>query len=85
MLKALSSTPREVHRRIVSSTPLNLFIDGAFVNPIRGGRMSVIDPSDETVITTQVPAATFEDVDIAVAAAARAFKTWGKTTGAYVP
>ena len=46
--------------------------------------MSVVDPADESVITTQVPAATSEDVDLAVAAAARAFKVWGKTTGAYV-
>jgi hypothetical protein len=75
---------REVHRHIVSSVPLALFIDNVFVQPLRNGRMSVIDPADESVITTQVPAATSEDVDLAVAAAARAFKTWGKTTGACV-
>lgn len=79
-----SPSLREVHRHIVSSVPLALFIDNKFVQPLRNGRMSVVDPADESVITTQVPAATSEDVDLAVAAAARAFKTWGKTTGACV-
>jgi acyl-CoA reductase-like NAD-dependent aldehyde dehydrogenase len=43
--------------------------------------MSIVDPADESIITTQCPSATFEDVDVAVAAAKRAFVTWGKTTG----
>jgi len=59
-----------------------LFVDNSFRLPLRGGRMSIVDPADESVITTQVPAATSEDVDLAVAAANKAFKTWGKTTGA---
>ena len=78
------STCKDVHRRIVLNTPLALFIDNAFVNPARGNHMLVVDPADESVITTQCPAATAEDVDLAVAAANRAFLVWGKTTGAYV-
>jgi hypothetical protein len=35
------TTAREVHRRIVLNTPLALFIDGAFVPPIRTWSASV--------------------------------------------
>ena len=78
------STCKEVHRRIVLNTPLALFINNAWVEPVRNNRMSVVDPADETVITTQCPAATAEDVDAAVQAATKAFAVWGRTTGAYV-
>jgi hypothetical protein len=78
------ATCKDVHRRIVLNTPLALFIDNAFVAPVRGNHMLVVDPADESVITTQCPAATAEDVDLAVAAATRAFPIWSRTTGAYV-
>ncbi len=72
----------EAYRLIESSVQLNLFINNTFVAPVLNGRMELINPSDESVITTQVPAATTEDVDLAVSAAKNAFETWGKTTGA---
>ncbi len=78
------STCKSVHRRIVLNTPLGLYINNAWVEPVRGKHMSVVDPADETVITTQCPAATAEDVDAAVTAATKAFAVWGRTSGAYV-
>ncbi|HEX8756766.1 MAG TPA: aldehyde dehydrogenase family protein [Steroidobacteraceae bacterium] len=50
----------------------SLFIDGAWREAARGGMMDVVDPSAATTFE-QVPVATAEDVDIAVAAARRAF------------
>ena len=71
----------DAHDRILAAVPLGLFIDNAFVEPVLGGKMQVVDPADETVITADVAAATTEDVDLAVAAATRAFAVWSKTTG----
>ncbi|EKM77497.1 hypothetical protein AGABI1DRAFT_115102 [Agaricus bisporus var. burnettii JB137-S8] len=55
-----------------------LFIDGQWVDPVDGGdRIDVVDPCTGKVITTVV-AGTSKDVDIAVAAAEKAYKTsWG--------
>lgn len=50
----------------------SLFIDGTWRPAVRGGMMDVVDPSSATIFE-QVPAATAEDVDVAVAAARRAF------------
>ncbi len=58
-----------------------LFIDGHWLSPVLDGTLSIINPTDETLLQL-APAATQEDVDMAVAAAKRAFKTWGRTTGA---
>jgi betaine-aldehyde dehydrogenase len=59
----------------------SLFIDGAWRPAARGGTMNVVDPSTATVFE-QVPAATVEDVDAAVAAARRAFDSgpWPRWT-----
>jgi betaine-aldehyde dehydrogenase len=72
------------HADILAATPLALFIGGAFVAPVEGGKMAVVDPSDSSTITADCPAATARDVDAAVAAASAALETWRKTTGAYV-
>ncbi|KAF7760325.1 hypothetical protein Agabi119p4_11001 [Agaricus bisporus var. burnettii] len=55
-----------------------LFIGGQWVDPVDGGdRIDVIDPCTGKVITS-VAAGTSKDVDIAVAAAEKAYKTsWG--------
>ncbi|MCO8649807.1 aldehyde dehydrogenase family protein, partial [Burkholderia multivorans] len=60
-----------------------LFIDGRWVAPARGRSFDTIDPSDETVIAP-VAAGTAEDIELAVAAARRAFDEgpWPRMTGA---
>lgn len=79
-----ASASAAAYELIKANVPLSLFIGNAFVAPVLGGKFAVVDPAEETVITADVPAATGEDVDLAVAAATAASKTWGKTTGAYV-
>ncbi|MBP1858087.1 aldehyde dehydrogenase family protein [Rhizobium herbae] len=60
-----------------------LYIDGRWVKPVRGGSTEVINPATEEVIQT-IAAATEEDVDLAVKAARRAFDKdgWPKLSGA---
>jgi betaine-aldehyde dehydrogenase len=60
-----------------------LYIDGKWVTPIKGGTFETIDPSSEAVIA-QVAAATAEDVNLAVKAARKAFDEgpWPQMTGA---
>ncbi|KQV41199.1 aldehyde dehydrogenase family protein [Rhizobium sp. Root1204] len=60
-----------------------LYIDGQWVKPVKGGTCDVINPATEELIQT-ISAATAEDVDIAVKAARRAFDRdgWPKLTGA---
>ncbi|EKM81449.1 hypothetical protein AGABI1DRAFT_36322 [Agaricus bisporus var. burnettii JB137-S8] len=57
---------------------IGLFIDGKWVDPVDGGdRIDVVDPCTGKVITSVV-GGTSKDVDIAVAAAEKAYKTsWG--------
>ena len=57
-----------------------LFIDGAFVSSTGGALRNIIDPATRDVIA-QLPDATSEDVDQAVAAARRAFddSDWPRT------
>ncbi|GFR51349.1 hypothetical protein Agub_g13772, partial [Astrephomene gubernaculifera] len=64
--------------------PRQLFIGGAWVPPIKGQYMDVINPATEKPFT-KIPAGTSEDVDAAVAAATAAFKSghWSRTTGEY--
>jgi acyl-CoA reductase-like NAD-dependent aldehyde dehydrogenase len=80
----MSDSVSDAYARILAAVPLQLFINSTFQDPVKGGRMAVVDPATEDVITNSVPSATAEDVDLAVAAAKRAFEIWGKTTGAYV-
>ena len=60
-----------------------LYIDGRWVKPVRGGSTEVINPATEEVIQT-IAAATEEDVNLAVNAARRAFDKdgWPKLSGA---
>ena len=53
-----------------------LYIDGQWVKPVKGGSFEVINPATEEVIH-HAPAGTAEDVDIAVKAARRAFDNDG--------
>ena len=60
-----------------------LYINGQWVSPVKGGTFDSIDPSSEAVIT-QVAAATAEDIDLAVKAARQAFDEgpWPQMSGA---
>ncbi|KAF9016057.1 aldehyde dehydrogenase [Hymenopellis radicata] len=54
-----------------------LFINGKFVDPVKGGSIDVYNPATGKLLTS-VAAGSKEDVDIAVAAAKQAYKTsWG--------
>jgi len=55
------------------------YIDGKWVKPVRGATFPVYDPSNGNAFH-EVGASTAEDVDAAVQAAKRAFKTWSKTS-----
>lgn len=60
-----------------------LYIDGGYVEPKSGQTFTVYNPSDGSVVSSQVPVAGQEDVDAAVAAAEKAFHgPWSKFTGA---
>lgn len=52
-----------------------LFIDGRFVPAINGGTLDVLSPHDGSLITS-IAASEVADVDLAVAAAHRAFPAW---------
>ena len=55
------------------------YINGKWVDPISSEKMDVINPATEEVIT-QITLASEEDVDLAVAAAKRAFESYSQTT-----
>ena len=59
--------------------PAGHFINGSFVPGSSGQSIDVVDPTTEGVIAS-VQAGTADDVDVAVAAAVVAQKTWGATT-----
>ena len=60
--------------------PFGLFINGQWVKPASGQHLDSINPSTGKPLA-QVAAASGADVDAAVAAARKAFETWGKTPG----
>ncbi len=55
---------------------LKFYINGEWVAPLSLETIEVINPSDESVIGS-ISAGTKEDIDLAVAAAKEAFKTFG--------
>jgi len=55
-----------------------LYIDGGWVAPAGQETIDVVNPATEEVIAT-IPAGTPADVDVAVAAARRAFQDWAAT------
>ncbi|HET8852445.1 MAG TPA: aldehyde dehydrogenase family protein, partial [Ktedonobacteraceae bacterium] len=60
--------------------PFGLFINGQWVKPASGQYLDSINPSTGKPLA-QIAAASSADVDAAVAAARKAFETWGKTPG----
>ncbi|MGF1502603.1 MAG: aldehyde dehydrogenase family protein [Paracoccaceae bacterium] len=57
------------------------YIDGAWVAPETGARLDVINPATEEAVA-EISLGSPADVDRAVAAAARAFETWGRSSKA---
>ena len=55
--------------------PNSMYIDGSWVEASDGARMDIVDPATETVIDS-VPVATPADIDAALAAADRAWRSW---------
>ena len=58
------------------SNHLKFYINGEWVDSLGSETIEVINPSDESVIVS-ISAGTKEDIDVAVAAANEAFKTFG--------
>ncbi|WP_449433431.1 aldehyde dehydrogenase family protein [Pseudomonas putida] len=58
-----------------------LFIDGRFVPALNGAEIDVLNPANDTLIT-RIAGAGAEDVDLAVAAAQRAFPAWAALSAA---
>jgi aldehyde dehydrogenase (NAD+) len=74
--------PAPESRSVVTfATSYGLFIDGAFRDPVDGVGFKTVNPATEEVLA-EVSAAGPADVDLAVAAARRAFDTvWGPMPG----
>ncbi|WP_297368944.1 aldehyde dehydrogenase family protein [Acidocella sp.] len=61
---------------------LKFYIDGQWVDPVVANPIPVIDPATEEAFT-EISGGSKADVDLAVAAARRAFKSFSKTSQAY--
>ena len=68
----------EMHRVATEVATVKLLVDGVFVESRSTQWRDVVNPATQGVLA-RVPMATREEVDEAVASAARAFKTWRKT------
>ena len=55
---------------------LKFYINGGWVDPLGSETIEVINPSDESIIGS-ISSGTKEDIDLAVASAKEAFKTFG--------
>ncbi|TAL84736.1 MAG: aldehyde dehydrogenase family protein, partial [Rhodanobacter sp.] len=58
---------------------VKLLIDGAFVESTSSQWRDVVNPATQAVLA-RVPFATVDEVNAAVAAAKKAFKSWRKTS-----
>ena len=63
------------------SIQTNLFINNEYVPSSSGETFSIYNPSDDSLVTDQVQAASEADVDRAVVAAKAAFPAWSNTPG----
>ena len=77
--KAIVLRPSAGNVPISELPPAGHYIDGAFVAGSSHTATEVTNPSTEQVLA-KVPEGTSEDVDLAVAAAARAQESWGNTS-----
>ena len=62
-------------------TKIQNFIDGRFVQPVGGKYLDNIEPATGKPYS-QVPDSNGRDVELAVAAAEKAFASWSRTTTA---
>ncbi|KAF9214698.1 hypothetical protein CPC16_009179 [Podila verticillata] len=63
----------------MSPTALDNFINNEHVKPVHGHYFDTFDPA-RGIPHSRIPDSTKEDVDLAFAAASKAFKTWSKTS-----
>ncbi|MDR3664432.1 MAG: aldehyde dehydrogenase family protein, partial [Mycobacterium sp.] len=63
----------------MSDGPLKNYIDGQFVASTSSETIDLVSPVDESIVG-RAPVSNRADVDAAVAAADRAFASWGRTT-----
>lgn len=63
--------------KFLQSEPIPLYIDGHWTHAKNGGRFSVMQPDSATSLC-EVEAADADDVELAVTAGERAFRTWRK-------
>ncbi|KAG0078856.1 hypothetical protein BGZ93_009506 [Podila epicladia] len=63
----------------MSPTALDNFINNEYVKPVHGHYFDTFDPA-RGIPHAKIPDSTKEDVDLAFAAASKAFKTWSKTS-----
>src|SRR6218665_3800539 len=77
--RRLSAHQVPVPRPTVMSTDARFYIDGQWLDRQDAPRLAVIDPVTEKVIG-EVAAGSAEDVDLAVAAAKRAFTSFSQST-----
>ncbi|KAG0338538.1 hypothetical protein BG000_003788 [Podila horticola] len=63
----------------MSPTALDNFINNEHVKPVHGHYFDTFDPA-RGIPHAKIPDSTKEDVDLAFAAASKAFKTWSKTS-----
>ena len=74
--------PAPESRAVVDIAPAyGLFIDGKFADAADGGRIATVDPATEEVLS-EVAVGGEADVDRAVKAARKAFKSWSALPGA---
>jgi betaine-aldehyde dehydrogenase len=74
-----AQTPERAATAAREPRRLRNFVDGSYLDPASGRVLDVVDPSTGEVFA-QAPVADKEDVDRAMAAAARAFEGWRDTT-----
>ncbi|HSH39126.1 MAG TPA: aldehyde dehydrogenase family protein, partial [Chthoniobacterales bacterium] len=63
------------------SPPIRNFIDGCYVAPVGGAYLDNIEPATGKPYS-QVPDSDARDVELAVAAAEKAFEKWSRTPAA---
>src|SRR6185295_9328664 len=71
--------PIRTPRRTAMRDYMKFYIDGKWVDPVSPKSLDVINPANEEVCG-HISIGTAADVDLAVAAAKKAFETWSQTT-----
>ena len=80
MAEAVSGSARSIREDTGVKHYGQLFIDGGWAEPLRPGMRALIDPTTEEAFATVASGGSAHDVDLAVAAARRAFEEFSKTS-----